>query len=166
MVFRESPLGPVGSDHRRAERLGEGDDLLGAAEHLHFFAHQDGGTLRLPEQLQGLFHPSGVALGHSGVPGAEHFHVGLGRQQVGGYFQFDRSRAPRLEPLEGLHQVVGNGLHLVYHGVPVGHGLEHPQLVFGLVGYHFSLTQELPFHVGGDFQHGRTRKVGLAHRAQ
>ena len=166
MVLRKGPLGAVGGYHRRAQCLRQADNLVGAAQHLHLLADHYRGPLGLENQLEGLLHQRRIALGHSRVPGPQNLHVGAVPQQVGGQLQLYRTRATILKPLKGLHEIVRNGLHLADHGVPVGHGLEHPQLVLGLVGGIAALPQELRLHVGGHLQERRAGEIGLAHRAQ
>ena len=149
MVFGEGPLGPVGGDHRRAQFLRQFDYLLGAAQHLYFLPHQDDRPLGLEQHLQPLLHLVGVALGYVRLPGGQHFDIGLCAQKIGGYLQFDGPGPAGLEPVEGLGDVVGDGLHLIDHGVPVGHRLEHTELVLGLVGGELTLADEFLLNVGG-----------------
>ena len=134
MVLWERALGAIGGDNRSAQRLGQPDNLLGPAQHLHFFANHYGGPLGFKQQLQGMFHHIWITLGHIWDSRAQNLNVSPLRQQVCGNLQLYRARTPGLEALEGLHQMVWNGLHLVDHGVPVGDRLKHFQLVFSLVG--------------------------------
>ena len=89
MVLGKRSLGAVGSDHRRTEGLGQAYDFLAAAQHLHLFADHDNRAFGVPQQLEGLFHLVGVALGRDGVPRSQHLDIGLDRKQIGGYLQFD-----------------------------------------------------------------------------
>ena len=149
VVFGECALGAVGCDHGCTESFGQADDFVGAAEHLDFLADDDGGTPRLEQELQSLFHHRRVALGDAGVAGADNFHVGTVAQKVGGKLELDGTGTAVLESLEGLEQVVGDGLDLADHGVPVGNGLKHAELVFGLMGGVAALADEIGLDVGG-----------------
>ena len=165
MVLGEGALGPVGGDHGRAQFLGQLDDLLDAALHLDFLAHHDGRPLGLEQHLERLLNLIGVALGHLGLTGGQYFHVRLFAQQVGGYLQSGGPGASGLETVKDLHQIVGDGLYLVHRDGPVGHRLQHGQLVLGLVGGVLARAHEFLLHVGGDLQYRRAREVGLAQGA-
>ena len=164
VALRESPLCAVGSDNRSAQHLGQAHDLLGPAEHLHFLTDHNCRTPRLQQRLKAHFHHRWVALRNACIPGPEDLHVGLVAEQVRGQLELDWPGPTVLETLKGLHQVVGDGLNLADHGVPVGNRLEHAKLVLGLVGGIAPLADEVALHVGGHLQQRRPGKIGLSHR--
>ena len=155
MILRNSSLGPVSGDYRRAQHLGQLNDLLGAAQGLDFFTYKNDRPFSLDQSLPGPLNHCGVPLSDLRFPRSQHLHFGLLPQQVGGYLQFDGPGAPRLKPLERFNEVVWDRLNLVDEGIPVGHRFKHTQLVLGFVGRQLPGANEFLLHVGADFQNGR-----------